>query len=211
MTLDRVQSARGELVLRRRDGVYEIISNGTFLMDTSDGRSERLLVDAALERCAGSRPRVLIGGLGVGFSLLRALAYERVAEVTVVEIEPALVGWHATHLRPVTGDALADPRVRVVTADLVAWLPGDAPGYDAICLDIDNGPEWTVTEDNAALYGDGGLTRLRGALGTGGVLAVWSAAPAPVFAARLSARFASVERLDVRVDRGAPDVIYCAR
>jgi spermidine synthase len=211
VTLDRVETPRGELVLRGRAGIYEIISNGTFLMDTADGRSERLLVDAALARCAAPAPRVLIGGLGVGFSLLRALADERVAEVTVVEIEPVLVGWHATHLRPVTGDALADPRVRVVTADLVRWLPGEAPGYDAICLDIDNGPEWTVTDGNAALYGDEGLTRLRAALGTGGVLAVWSAAPAPAFEERLSGHFASVERLDVRVDRGAPDVIYCAR
>jgi spermidine synthase len=211
MILERVLTPRGELVLRRRDGALEIISNGTFLMDTRDGRSERLLVDAALARCPAPTPRVLIGGLGVGYSLARALRHEHVAEVTVVEIEPALIEWHATHLRGIAGAALDDPRVRVICADLPPWLDRQADRYDAICLDIDNGPEWTVTPDNAALYRDGGLAGLRAALSDGGVLAVWSAAPAPDFADRLAKHLGPVERLDVPVQRGVPDVVYLAR
>jgi len=117
--LERVRTRVGEIVLRERGGVFEIISNGVFLMDTSDGTSERLLVDAALDRCRSDSARVLIGGLGVGFSVQRALQRDGVTAVDVVEIEPAVVGWHERHLRAVVGDVTRDPRVRVVVADLV--------------------------------------------------------------------------------------------
>src|SRR5262249_22638221 len=138
--LERATTERGELVLRARDGHFEVISNGVFLMDTSDGRSERMLVDAAVERTSAAAPRVLVGGLGVGFSLVRAAADARVATVDVVEIEPSLIEWHARYLRHITGAALADPRVRVIASDILRWLAGTADRYDAICLDTDNGP-----------------------------------------------------------------------
>src|SRR5437764_14558507 len=121
MEIERVQGVNGELVLRRRGGHHEIVANGVFLMDTADGRSERLLVTAAAERMP-SRGRMLLGGLGVGFSLAAALAEPRVREVHVVEVEPAVVRWNRGPLAPCHGDALADPRVRVHVADVAAVL-----------------------------------------------------------------------------------------
>jgi spermidine synthase len=207
--VDRVATARGELVLRRDGEHYEIIGNGTFLMDTRGGESERLLVRAALERHTGP-VRLLIGGLGVGFTLAEALADERVAAATVVELEPAVVEWQRAHLSAVSGVDLADPQLTMACADLVAWLAAGADGFDAICLDVDNGPEWTVSPANAALYGEAGLRSLGRRLRPGGALAVWSAAAAPAFEARLRALFADVRVLTVAVPRGEPDVVYVA-
>jgi spermidine synthase len=206
---ERRAGENGELVLRGDGRHFEIISNGVFLMDTRAGESERLLVRAALERIA--RPaRVLIGGLGVGFTLAEALRSPRTRAVTVVEREPAVIGWHATHLRPYSGGALTDARVRVERADLIGWLHATADAFDVVCLDIDNGPEWTVTEGNAGLYGPVGLGLLAGHLRPGGVLAVWSAGAAPAFEARLRERFTGVSTHPVRVARGEPDVVYLA-
>lgn len=206
---ERRTSEHGELVLRGDGRHFEIISNGVFLMDTRSGESERLLVRAALERL--DRPAdVLVGGLGVGFSLAEALRGPRVRAVTVVEREPAVIGWHATHLRGCSGGALDDPRVRVVRADLLDWLRTTAETFDAACLDIDNGPEWTVTDGNAGLYGPHGLDLLARRLRPGGVLAVWSAGAAPAFERRLRRRFAGTSVHRVEVARGEPDVIYLA-
>lgn len=206
---ERRAGENGELVLRGDGRHFEIISNGMFLMDTRAGESERLLVRAALDRL-GRPADILIGGLGVGFSLAEALRSPHTRGVTVIEREPAVIGWHATHLRPCSGGALDDPRVRVEHADLLGWLRSTADAYDVLCLDIDNGPEWTVTEGNAALYGPAGLDLLAGRLRPGGVLAVWSAGAAPAFEARLRERFAGVSALAVPVARGEPDVVYLA-
>lgn len=206
---ERRSGENGELVLRGDGLHFEIISNGVFLMDTRAGESERLLVRAALERAA--RPcRVLIGGLGVGFSLAEALRSPRTEAVTVIEREPAVIGWHATHLRPYSGGALDDPRVRVERADLLGWLRTATAVFDVVCLDIDNGPDWTVTEGNAALYGPQGLDLLAARLRPGGALAVWSAGTAPAFQARLRERFTAVSAHPVPVTRGEPDVVYLA-
>jgi spermidine synthase len=207
VTVERLSTPRGELVLRSVDGHHEIVSNGTFLMDTRDGRSERELVRAAL-RTATPPARVLIGGLGVGFSLAEALAHPTVGLVTVVEIEPAVVRWNRTYLGRVELD---DPRVSVAVADLAEWLRAGEDRYDAVCLDVDNGPEWTVTPGNAALYGESGVDAVRRRLAPGGTLAVWSAAAAPAFEALLRARFAEVEVVRIPVTRGEPDVVYAAR
>lgn len=206
--VDRRLTARGELVLRRDGPHFEIISNGVFLMDTRAGQSERLLVRLPLD--ARTRPaRVLLGGLGVGFSLRAALAHSRTLEVTVVEVESAVIDWQR-HLAAFSGRAVDDPRVRVVCADLLDWLAADRERFDVICVDIDNGPPWTVTERNAELYTAAGLTRLRDRLAPDGTLAVWSAAEDATFRARLSRLFGTVQRHVVPVDRGEPDVIYLA-
>ncbi len=108
---------------------------------------------AALE---GAPPgaRVLVGGLGVGFSLVAALADPRVAAVTVVEVRPDIVRWHdpGQALARWSAGALADPRTRVVVADLLTWLRTTDERFDAICLDTDNGPDWLVHSDNAGLW-----------------------------------------------------------
>lgn len=202
--LARVDGVCGELVLRRRGDHHEIIANGVFLMDTRNGESERLMVAAAADRMpAGST--MLVGGLGVGFSLRAALDHPAVGEVVVVEREPAVIEWNEGPLR--NAGLLADPRVRVVCADLLAWLPS-AGEFGALCLDIDNGPEWTVDDGNAALYGPGGMAMLDRALAPGGVLAVWSAGAAPDFVARLTRVFGPVETLAVPVPRGEPDLVF---
>jgi spermidine synthase len=208
--LDRVAGVCGELALRRAGPDFEIIANGVFLMDTRGGASERLMVTAVADRMR-TGGRLLVGGLGVGFSLRAALDHPRVGEIVVVERERAVIEWNRGPLRARHGDALADPRARCVEADLLAWLPASGISFDGICLDIDNGPEWTVTDGNAALYDDAGLDMLAGALDPDGVLAVWSASASPAFAARLTERFENVETLLVSVPRGEPDVVFLAR
>lgn len=208
--LERHATPRGELQLQRRGAQYEVISNGMFLMATDNGQSERLLITAALAAAASPR-RVLIGGLGVGFSLGAALADSRVEQVTVVEIEGPLIEWNRGCLAPFSGHGLEDPRTWVVEADLVRWIQGSRDTFDAICLDIDNGPDWTVTEANQELYGNAGLAALSRLLAPGGAISFWSAAASPSFAARLAQYFTGVEVLAIPVTRGEPDCVYLAR
>ncbi|MFE9170497.1 spermidine synthase [Streptomyces kebangsaanensis] len=211
VVLDRRKGPYGEVVLRRHGALLQIIANGCFLMDTSDGRSERLLVDAALTALdARPEPGVLIGGLGVGFSLVHAAANPRWGRITVVEREPAIVGWHRDGpLAELTARALADPRTEVVEADLVAYVNETSAMFDALCLDIDNGPDWTVTEDNEELYRPTGLASCARVLTPGGVLAVWSAKPSPEFEGTLrNVGFQQVRTEEIPVARGVPDVVH---
>ncbi|MFD3482425.1 spermidine synthase [Streptomyces sp. NPDC058665] len=240
VTLDRRDGPYGEVVLRRRSGrggtgdggsggdIHEIIANGTFLMDTSDGRSERLLIDAARAALAPGRreglPSVLIGGLGVGFSLAHAADDERWGRIVVVEREQAVIDWHHEGpLARISGAALGDPRTVILHTDLVDYIrtntePGTEPPeggdqpldrYDALCLDIDNGPGWTVTDENANLYTPGGLAACLALLNPGGVLAVWSAQPSSAFEDALrNAGFTGVRTEEIQVARGVPDVVH---
>ncbi|MGC0374918.1 spermidine synthase [Streptomyces sp. SAI-229] len=210
--LDRREGPYGEVVLRRHGDLLQIIANGCFLMDTSDGRSERRLVDAALAALDArvSEPHVLIGGLGVGFSLAHAAGQPRWGRIAVVEREPAIIEWHrAGPLSGLSARALADPRAEIVEADLVRYLDETSDTFDALCLDIDNGPDWTVTEDNDGLYSAAGLAACARVLRPGGVLAVWSAKPSPEFEGTLrNAGFQQVRTEEIPVARGVPDVVH---
>ncbi|MGR8008312.1 spermidine synthase [Streptomyces hypolithicus] len=230
VTVDRREGGPyGEVVLRRRGGHFEIIANGCFLMDTSDGRSERHLVDAALAALPAGRraPALLVGGLGVGFSLARAASQPRWGRIAVVEREQAIIDWHREGpLAAISGDALADPRCEIIHTDLVDYLRENRIGrhrgavgtdhgacttYDALCLDIDNGPDWTVTDDNRNLYSPQGLAACRSRLAPGGILAVWSARPSAAFEDALrNAGFNSVKTEEIQVARGVPDVVHLA-
>ncbi|MFJ9121794.1 spermidine synthase [Streptomyces sp. NPDC102394] len=213
VVLDRREGPYGEVALRRHGELLQIIANGCFLMDTSDGRSERLLVDVALaELDDRADPAVLIGGLGVGFSLAHAAANDRWGAITVVEREPAVVDWHRHGpLSEMSGRALADPRTTVVEADLVTHLRETSATYDALCLDIDNGPDWTVTDGNDGLYSPAGLASCARVLKPGGVLAVWSARPSPEFEGTLrNAGFQRVRTEEIPVARGVPDAVHLA-
>ncbi|MFI2430920.1 spermidine synthase [Streptomyces sp. NPDC018693] len=213
VVLDRREGPHGEVVLRRHGELLQIIANGCFLMDTSDGRSERLLVDTALGALDGRpAPRVLIGGLGVGFSLAHAAANPRWGGITVVEREAAVIDWHRDGpLGALSQEALADPRVTVVHDDLLVYLNETSDTYDALCLDIDNGPGWTVTDGNGGLYSPAGLADCARVLRSGGVLAVWSAQPSPEFEGSLgNAGFTQVRTEEIPVARGVPDVVHLA-
>ncbi|GGO49712.1 spermidine synthase [Streptomyces daqingensis] len=242
VVLDRREGPHGEVVLRRHGELLQIISNGTFLMDTSDGRSERLLVEAALEELRGpispengatpgrapvsgpSRqgpregPRLLVGGLGVGFSLAAAAAEPAWGRITVVEREEAVIDWHREGgpLSPLSAEALRDPRTEIVHAGLAEYLrtdggPLSGASFDVLCLDIDNGPGWTVTDDNGSLYSPAGLASCRARLAPGGVLAVWSAQPDPTFDDALrNAGFQGIRTHEIPVVRGVPDVVHFA-
>ncbi len=210
-TIDRVRTERGELVLRQTSHHFEIISNGVFLMDTSDGTSERLLIDAAISRVCTPSPRLLIGGLGVGFSLIRATAHPTLAAIDVVEIEKTVIGWHEQHLRHLTGEALADPRVRLTESDILDWLERATDPYDAICLDTDNGPNWLVFDTNKHVYAQRGLSLTYDRLAPGGVLAVWSASRDTAYEGRLRVWFDDVEVLETAHPSGTADVVYVAR
>ncbi|MEU6811281.1 spermidine synthase [Streptomyces sp. NPDC046831] len=217
VVLDRREGPYGEVALRRHGPLLQIIANGCFLMDTSDGRSERHLVDAAAAALAArgappgrTTPDLLIGGLGVGFSLAHAAADPRWGRIAVVEREPAVIDWHLTGpLGELTAAALADPRTDIVEADLVAHVSKTSARYDALCLDIDNGPGWTVTEDNESLYAPAGLASCARVLRPGGVLAVWSAQPSPEFEGTLqNVGFQQVRTDEIPVARGVPDVVH---
>lgn len=213
VVLDRREGPYGEVVLRRHGELLQIIANGCFLMDTSDGRSERLLVDAAYDALDGRpEPDVLIGGLGVGFSLAHAAADPRWGRITVVEREPAIVEWHRSGpLSALSAVALADPRTDILKTDLVAFVNETCATFDALCLDIDNGPDWTVTDSNDNLYSPAGLASCARVLRPGGVLAVWSAQPSPEFERTLwNAGFQQVRTEEIPVARGVPDVVHLA-
>lgn len=211
VVLERATTERGELVLRRVGRDVEVISNGVFLMDTRDGRSERALVRSALDGHPEPR-RILIGGLGVGFSLVEAVAEPALQRIDVVEIEQHILDWHRTHLAYLSGAALADPRVRVVIDDVRTWL-ASGRRYDVLCLDIDNGPDWTVSDANAQLYTAAGLDLVSRALAPGGVLAVWSARRVPEFASLLRRALEDVRTVEVpgTIRRAEPDLVYIGR
>lgn len=212
VVLDRIATPRGELVLRRLGADLEVISNGVFLMDTRDGRSERALVREAVSAHDGAR-HLLVGGLGVGFSLLEAVEMPGLSRIDVVEIEPSVLRWHRTHFADRTGAALADPRVHVAVADVRDHLAAHQDGYDVVCLDVDNGPDWTVTESNAGIYGAEGLAECLAALRPGGVLAVWSAAASPEYEALLGQHLDDVRvvHIERHTARGGPDVVLLGR
>ncbi|MFJ8492119.1 spermidine synthase [Streptomyces sp. NPDC094038] len=213
VVLDRRDGPYGEVVLRRHGTLLQIIANGCFLMDTSDGRSERLLVDAAYRALDGrGEPAVLIGGLGVGFSLAHAAQDARWGRITVVERESAVVDWHREGpLAALSARAFADPRTVVVESDLVTYVNETSDTFDALCLDIDNGPGWTVDQANEGLYSAAGLASCARVLRPGGVLAVWSAQPSAEFEGTLrNAGFQRVRTEEIPVARGVPDVVHLA-
>lgn len=215
--VERRAGPYGEVVLRRRGECFEIIANGCFLMDSSDGRSERLMVSAALDRLPQPHGvSLLIGGLGVGFSLAEACADPRPGRICVVERERAVIDWHtrgSAPLRRFAGTGRSDPRARIVRDDLLRHVRSTDERYDVLCLDIDNGPDWTVTDGNRNVYQPAGLAALERVLTAAGVLSVWSAAPAPDLVRRLESRFARVETLEAPLlpgRRGGPDVVVLA-
>jgi spermidine synthase len=197
----RAASERGEVVLRRRcdplrpesPAALELRVNGVFVMDTLESSSEIELARAALAGVAAPR-RVLIGGLGLGYTAHEVLSDPRVEDVVVAEIEEALVRWFRdgtiAHGRPY----LADRRVHVAVAPVQQVVAEARPAsYDVVLLDVDNGPDFLVHDDNAAIYEAEFLTLVRRALRPGGRLAVWSSTRSAPLERRLVDSFGSCE------------------
>jgi len=178
----------GELQLHQRDGEFSIsIVGGSVLMNTHAHGSEDALAELACRKVARrSRPRVLIGGLGMGFTLAAALRHLGPdAEVVVAELVPAVVAWNRGPLGEHAGHPLQDERTRVREGDVAKLLKEERRAYDAILLDVDNGPEGLTRKKNDWLYTIDGLTASFAALRAKGILAVWSAAPDRNFTERL--------------------------
>jgi len=204
----------GTLRLLRRGDEYSIMLGASELMNSRKSGSEEALAGLAAARLADRRePRVLIGGLGMGFTLRAALAaFGADAEIVVAEIVPAVIEWAEGPLAHLFADSLDDPRVRIEAADVASLIRPGAQ-WDAILLDVDNGPDGLTVESNDGLYTRAGLAAARAALRPGGVLAVWSAAPSPVFANRLRKAGFGVEEHVARAARGRGErhVIWIAR
>ncbi len=205
-----------ELVLSRRGDEYLIRAGGFDLMSSRDDLSARALAElgcAPLRGRAGLR--VLIGGLGMGYSLAAALAQvPDDAEVEVVELVEAVVEWNRGPLAELAGRPLDDPRARLTVADVGARIRSERGAYDAILLDVDNGPDPLAHDHNAKLYGLAGLREAHRALRPGGVYGVWSYSDAGAFARTLRrAGFeAAVERVANRGrDRGRTHAIWLGR
>ncbi len=194
----RATSERGEIVLReRRDPdkgsnapvVLELRVNGVFVMDTLETRSEKGLATMALKQVENPR-KVVVGGLGLGFTMHEVLADKRVEKLVVVEIEDALVQWMRDGTVPHGPSYLADERLTVMTADIrVAMAEATPAAYDLILLDVDNGPGFLVYDGNEAVYQREFLDQTRRALRPGGALVIWSAAESPTLQAELHEAF----------------------
>ncbi|MFD1860740.1 hypothetical protein EHW97_11390 [Aeromicrobium camelliae] len=181
---------------RRPDGALELRVNGVFVMDDAESTSERLLARTVLD--LGAR-EVLVGGLGLGFTL-RELLDGGAERVIVAEIEPELVDWLADGTIPGGTALLENERTEVVVADVREVVAAQSPdSLDAIVLDVDNGPDFLVYEQNAAVYGDDFVAECAARLRPDGQLCVWSMADSPAVRDRLARRFHEVEALEVPV------------
>jgi spermidine synthase len=175
--LARAFTPRGdELTLRRRDREFEIRFNGWELMSSRGARSEMMLATLVCRSLTEPRPQVLVGGLGLGYTVRAALdALGGGAVVVVAELIPAIVDWNRTLVADIAGRPLEDSRVTVVNDDVVEIIRSRKLAFDAILLDVDNGPDAVMYASNQILYSHVGLDLIKRSLNAGGVLAVWSA------------------------------------
>ena len=204
--------------LTRRDTELVIMAGGKILMSSRMHGSEEAMAEMAFKRLGpqrygdGGLPSldeacVLVGGLGLGYTLRATLdLLPATATVVVAELIPAIVEWHRGPLAALADRPMADPRVQIEIKDVIATLRSSAGRFDAILLDIDNGPEAFTESSNAGLYNDRGIATMRAALKPHGVLAVWSAWEDRRFEQRLKyAGFkVEVERVRARLKRGGP-------
>ncbi len=207
-TVDRARAPDGtELVLARRGGEWVVRAAGRTLMSSRAHGSEEALAALALARVAKPRT-VLLGGLGLGFTLRAAL--DRLppdGRAIVAELVPAVVAWNRGPLAELAGRPLEDPRARLQLGDVRARIAEARGAFDAILLDVDNGPSALAHADNDGLYGGPGVRACRDALRPGGVLAVWSAGPDERYRLRLERAGLEVEEASLPArGAGAPGV-----
>lgn len=210
----KIPGGTGELRLKQRGSEFSIMLGSNELMNSRRSGSEKALARLACKRIeARKKPRILIGGLGMGFTLRAALdALPPSAKIVVSELVPAVVSWARGPMAAVFGDSLDDPRVQIHTEDVGKRIAVEPAAFDAILLDVDNGPEGLSREANDALYSAGGLAAARKALRSAGILAVWSQAPNEKFTRRLHDAGFTVEtvRAHASGSRGSAHVIWLA-
>jgi spermidine synthase len=211
----RVPGADAELRLMRRGAEFSMMLGQNELMNSRLSGSEEALATLACRRIeAVKRPNLLIGGLGMGFTLRAALAVLGPdARITVAELVPAVIAWARGPMANIFAESLDDPRASILNADVIEVIQSHASAFDAILLDVDNGPEGLIRKANDALYDLTGLKAVRRALQRGGVLAVWSSGPHPLFSKRLRDAGFAVDEVAVRATtkrRGARHVIWFA-
>jgi spermidine synthase len=210
----KVPGEGGELKLMRRGTEYSIMAGGIELMNSRLSGSEEAMATLAFDRI-GQRPeaRVLIGGLGMGFTLRAALAaFGPDAKIVVAELVPAVVAWARGPLGELHGASLDDPRVTLHEGDVGEAIRAEEAAFDAILLDVDNGPGGLSRKENDGLYSRSGLADAKRALRPGGVLEVWSSTRDSGFTKRLKQAGYAVEEIGVRAHkgRGARHVIWMA-
>ncbi len=206
----------GELRLYRRGDDFIIAIGGNELMNSRMSGSEEALAVMSCDRLRNrDGAHLLIGGYGMGFTLRAALAaLGPGAKVTVAELVPAIVDWARGPMAELAAGCLDDPRVALAVDDVAAIIAGVTRRYDAILLDVDNGPDGLTHPENDRLYSPAGLATAKAALKPGGILAIWSAAPDARFTRRLSAAGFRVEEVGVRArsnGKGPRHVIWFAR
>jgi spermidine synthase len=211
----RVPGADIELRLMRRGAEFSMMLGPNELMNSRLSGSEEALATLACRRIeAVKRPHLLIGGLGMGFTLRAALAVlGPEARVVVAELVPAVIAWAQGPMAEIFGASLDDPRASIRSADVVDVIQSHASAFDAILLDVDNGPEGLIRKANDALYNLKGLKTIRRALRPGGVLAVWSSGPDSQFTKRLRDAGFDVNEVAVRATTkrsGARHMIWFA-
>jgi spermidine synthase len=204
-----------ELRLFRRGGDFMIVVKGNELMSSRMSGSEEALARLACARVGNrAQPHVLIGGYGMGFTLRAALEMlPAAASVTVAELVPEIIAWARGPMAQLTAGCLDDPRVQVVECDVADLIGQGRATYDAILLDVDNGPDGLTRPGNDRLYSNSGLRNAHAALTAAGALAIWSAAPDPAFARRLRDNGFAVEEVVVRArsnGKGPRHVIWIA-
>jgi spermidine synthase len=211
----RVPGADVQLRLMQRGAEFSMRLGQNELMSSRLSGSEEALATLACRRIeAVKSPHLLIGGLGMGFTLRAALAVlGSDARIMVAELVPAVIAWARGPMADIFGDSLDDPRASIREADVVDVIRSHDSAFDAILLDVDNGPEGLIRKANDALYELKGLNAIRRALRPGGVLAVWSSGPNPLFSKRLRAAGFDVNEVAVRATTkrsGARHVIWFA-
>ena len=214
--LDRRVTQQGEIQLQRRGtGIYEIIYNGVFLMASYNDHSERLLAKATIERLPPRTGgyRILVGGLGMGFTLQAVLACPQVACAVVIEIEEVITDWSRRYFSKLNGEVLEDPRVVLVHSDLFDFLSHTRERFDAVLVDVDNGPNWLVLEKNKRLYERGMLRKIKRTLTPQGLLATWSAQPDAEYSKKLNRIFPKTETIRLRepVSSKGVSLVYLGR
>ena len=214
--LDSARTPDGaqELRLKRRGAEFSIMLGANELMNSRLSGSEEALATLSGDRIAGRKqPRILIGGLGMGFTLRATLAaFGADAAITVAELVPAVIAWARGPMSKIFGGCLDDPRVTIRETDVGQLIRAERAAWDAILLDVDNGPEGIVHKGNDQLYSAAGLATALAALKGGGVLAVWSQGPDSGFTRRLKQAGFAVEEINMRARarRGARHVIWIA-